>query len=82
MTDLAIIEALSPLHWLSRIPAWYRTRRQRRIDRAAYRNMLRLDDAMLKDIGVTRADVLWASELPLSENAALELQRIARRGRG
>ena len=38
--------------------------RQRRIDRAAFRTLLGLDDAMLRDIGVNRAD------------AALEAARI------
>jgi hypothetical protein len=42
-----------------------------------------LDDFLLQDIGVTRADVRWASGLPLSVNAALELEeRATRRRRG
>lgn len=42
-----------------------------------------LDDYLLHDIGVTRADVRWASGLPLSVNAALELEeRATRRRRG
>ena len=42
-----------------------------------------LDDFLLHDIGVTRADVLWAAGLPLSVNAALELEeRATRRRRG
>lgn len=36
-----------------------------------------LDDHMLDDIGVTRAEVETAARLPLSENAALELRRIS-----
>ena len=41
------------------------------------------DDYMLRDIGVTRLDVRWATELPLSTNAALELEkRSLRRRRG
>jgi len=38
-----------------------------------------LDDRMLTDIGVTRADVDWAARLPLKVNASLALQERARR---
>jgi len=42
-----------------------------------------LDDYLLHDIGVTRADVRWASGLPLTVNAALEPEeRATRRRRG
>ena len=37
-----------------------------------------VDDQMLKDIGVTRDEVRRASDLPLSVNAALELEAVAR----
>ena len=39
--------------------------------------MHRLDDAMLRDIGVTRDELHYASGLPLSVNAALELQKLS-----
>jgi hypothetical protein len=43
----------------------------------------RLDEHLLDDIGITRADVRWASGLPLTVNAALELEeRATRRRRG
>ena len=32
------------------------------------------DDFLLRDIGVTRADVRWAAGLPLTANAALALE--------
>ncbi|MFT3989371.1 DUF1127 domain-containing protein [Aestuariivirga sp.] len=32
------------------------------------------DDYMLRDIGVTRGDVIWAAGLPLTVNAALALE--------
>ncbi len=32
------------------------------------------DDHMLRDIGLTRADVLWAEDLPLSINAVMALE--------
>lgn len=42
-----------------------------------------LDDFLLQDIGVTRTEVRWAAGLPLSVNAALELEeRATRRRRG
>lgn len=52
--------------------------KQQKIDREAFAHLANLDDTMLKDIGVSRADVIWASKLPLSQNASLELENIAR----
>ncbi len=40
-----------------------------------------LDDHMLYDLGVTRAEVQWAAGLPLSVNAALALEERAFRRR-
>lgn len=40
-----------------------------------------LDDRMLVDIGVRRDEITWASHLPLSVNAALELENAAFRRR-
>ncbi len=69
----------SYLAWLHRfIKLWS----QRYVDRLAYRNMLDLDESILRDIGVTREDVIRASKLPLSRNAAEELHRIALGNRG
>ncbi|MEM9605319.1 MAG: DUF1127 domain-containing protein [Pseudomonadota bacterium] len=36
-----------------------------------------LDDKMLRDIGVTRAELHRVTRLPLSVNAAVELQKLA-----
>ena len=52
-------------------------RRQQLEDRAAFETVLRLDDRQLKDIGVRRIDVEWASKLPLKFNAADELRKIS-----
>lgn len=55
------------------IRAWislWRTRRR-------FNRLLDLDDRMLDDIGVTRAEVEYASRLPLGVNAAMELRRLA-----
>jgi len=38
-----------------------------------------MDDKTLKDIGISRGDVQWASNLPLSASATTELAIIARR---
>ena len=54
------------------------TRRQQVTNRLAFKNLLTLEANILQDIGVTREDVIWASKLPLSKNAALELEKIAR----
>ncbi len=49
--------------------------------RRAVSRLDRLDDHLLRDIGVTREELRWATRLPLSRNAALELDDLARRRR-
>ncbi len=66
------------LKWIAQLRIRRENRIQRRIDRDAFLRLMVLDDAMLKDIGVKREDVIWASQLPLSVNASLELEKIAR----
>lgn len=56
----------------------YQAHRERR---DAFKTLLRLDQKALKDIGLTRYDVLWASKLPLHVNAAEELQKIRNQNR-
>ena len=46
-------------------------------DRAAFMNLVYLDDRTLDDIGVTREGVLWAASLPMKINAALALRERA-----
>lgn len=53
-------------------------RRQQKIDRDAFMTMLSLDDGLLNDIGVTRGDVMWAANLPLSTDAATALRESTR----
>lgn len=50
---------------------------QNRIDRHKFRKLHELDDIMLDDIGVTRDELHRVSNLPLSVDAALELQRMS-----
>lgn len=49
--------------------AWMRRRH--------YMRLYDLDDHLLDDIGVTRGEVQIAAGLPLSENASVELHRMA-----
>ena len=53
--------------------AWKKHRR----DRAEIRRMLMLNETILRDIGITRADLDWAIRLPRDQNASLELQKLA-----
>lgn len=46
--------------------------------RRAYKRLMDLDDRMLRDIGLTRLEVLHGAGLPLSANAAEEVQRLSR----
>lgn len=49
--------------------------------RRAVARLDELDEFLLRDIGVTREEVNWAVGLPLSVNAALELEERANRRR-
>lgn len=54
-------------------------RRQQKIDRKAFMNLVGKEDWIYSDMGVHRGDVEWAATLPLNINAAKELEKI--RGR-
>ena len=62
---------------LNSVVVFWQTWQKRRTDRQAFQHMIALDDNLLRDIGITRADVIWANKLPLSQNAAAELEKIA-----
>ena len=49
--------------------------------RSKVRALHDLDDRMRADIGIRRDEVIWASYLPLTTNAALELENAAFRRR-
>jgi uncharacterized protein YjiS (DUF1127 family) len=66
-----LYEAASGSGLLSRVLRHWRARR-------AVARLDGLSDRMLEDIGVTRYEVRWAANLPLSCNAALELHETAR----
>ena len=68
-----------PSYVLSLMKNYLIRKHNQRIDRQAFNHLLALDESLLRDIGVTRQDVTWASNLPLSENASARLNEIARR---
>lgn len=53
-------------------------RAKQRADRIAFKHMLALSPEILKDIGVSRGDIMWAANLPIEKNAAIELEKVAR----
>ena len=61
--------------------AWSKLRNQRRLDREAFKHLLVLDDRILRDVGLTRADIIQANSLPLSQNAAQELENVSKMNR-
>jgi len=69
----------APIRLLTRFGNYVVRKHNERIDRQAFHHLLRLDDSLLKDIGVTRQDIIWASNLPLSVDAAAKIEEIARR---
>ncbi len=74
LTRATAAEATGAASFISRLIRNWRARR-------AVTSLESFDDYMLRDIGVTRAEVEWASGLPLSHNAALELEERARQRR-
>ena len=60
--------------WLSQkaeqFAAWRKRRRQQRIDRLAFQQMLYLDPHLLGDIGYQQFELEDANNLPLDVNAA------------
>ena len=76
MTDYASNAAVAghPIHILAeRLFERVRQRRRRR----GFKRLLDLDDQMLDDLGVLRHEVVEASHLPLSVDAATELRRVS-----
>ncbi len=67
--------------WLSSAKEFVTKRYDQYMDRLAFQQLLKLDEHMLKDIGVTRADVIYANNLPVSVDAAKEIECIARRNK-
>jgi uncharacterized protein YjiS (DUF1127 family) len=79
MRDYALTRAISigetgAASWLGRVIRNWKAKR-------SIVRLETLDDHMLYDLGVTRAEVQWAANLPLSVNAALALEERAFRRR-
>ena len=64
---------------LARLVDWFRVRQQQRRDRAGFAVMLKLEDHILADIGVTRDSVEWADKLPVDKDAGCELAKTSGR---
>ena len=74
MTDIAHVGHGHPIaNWAKTVSRVMRERRRRK----GFKRLLDLDDALLKDIGVMRSEVLHCAHLPLSSDAATELRRIS-----
>ena len=63
---------------LATIATWW----QNRARRHRFEALLELDDYMLDDIGLTRAEIEWGTTLPIDRNAAREIvhRRVRRPG--
>jgi len=68
------VEMAGPVALLRRLIGNWRARR-------AVARLDRLDDFLLRDIGVSRPDLRWAADLPLTCNATLALEERARERR-
>ncbi|WP_421855691.1 DUF1127 domain-containing protein [Oricola sp.] len=55
---------------------WATRQRERRV-RKEMRELLHMNDAMLRDIGVLRGDISYVSGLPLDRSAFHELHRVS-----
>lgn len=80
MTDHAIARPATASRFQDVAARIYQFARHWRARRKV-RNLAEFDDRMLADIGVRRDEVEWASRLPLSVNAALELEAASFRRR-
>lgn len=56
-------------------------RRRDHLNRQAFKTLLGKEDWVYRDMGISRADVEWAAQLPAHINAARELERIRDRAR-
>lgn len=64
---------------IRRVDKWLSDRKQHYLNRRTFVQLASLDEATLKDIGLSRGDVTWASKQPNSIDAVTELEIISRR---
>ncbi len=69
-----------PLGLRAKLLQYFKIHAKRRADRANLKQLLKLHPDTLKDIGLTRGDIIWAANLPTAQSAVLELEQVARRG--
>ncbi|MCE8016550.1 hypothetical protein HOP62_10760 [Halomonas sp. MCCC 1A17488] len=75
--------AMPPLGLIHALETRWQEYRRRRRFRQRFLHLLAYDDHMLEDMGHSRDDILWASRLPLKEDAeqALEQRRAKRKAK-
>lgn len=73
--------AMPPLGLIHALESLWRNYQRRRQFRQRFLHLLAYDDHMLEDMGHFRDDILWASRLPLKEDAdqALAQRRLMRK---
>lgn len=87
MSQTHLCETTPPLRTLrlslveTGLARWRRWRADRQA-RTAFSTVLMLDDRLLHDMGVTRAEAEWAASLPLSQDAATAMHARAQTRRG
>ncbi len=81
MTDCTQIAAKAQPSRAGALLGYFKAKAKQRRDRAAFQHLLSLEPEILKDIGVTRNDVVWANNLPLNVNAAKALAKETRHRR-
>ena len=88
MTMTTAIHAAAPMRGhpvtrlsLTRLRQRLAERLRQRALRREYREMLKLDDTILRDIGVTRGQIWHAARMPLSEDAEAEIAEATARNR-
>jgi uncharacterized protein YjiS (DUF1127 family) len=64
--------------WYMPVRRFWQERQRLRASRRAIRQLKKLDDAALRDIGIRRGDVARVSRLPNSADATAELELLAR----
>ena len=64
---------------LRKIAAYFDARKMRKEDRITIKELSQVDHIMLKDMGLTEADIHWASQLPSNVSATDELNCIRKR---
>ncbi len=65
-------------HLLRNLAQLFQAQNRRRSDRKAVRELLTFTDEQLRDIGLAKNDVIFASKLTENYSATQELQKIAR----